>query len=144
MAIKIRNTADDSLGAVSIGDGKSLKIWVENGKRIVEMVEDTVEDVLDIMPQVENIWGEIKRLFENIWNGRFPCVIRVDGLDYVYTQQTAPWKGIDKVMYLYLSPDSETGLSQNVYHVLFCHENPSLQEAKNALYREIKAAGYTK
>ena len=138
MSIEIRNTNDDSLGAVLMDGGKCLKIWEENGKRIVELVDEAVGDILDIMPEVENVWNKIKGLFENIWNGRFPCVIRIQGMDYVYTMQTAPWQGIDKVMYLHL--DERTG----TYHALFVHENPSLQEAKNALYREIKAAGYTK
>jgi hypothetical protein len=141
MAIEIRKTGDDSLGAVLMDGGKCLKIWEEKGKRIVELVDEAVDDILDIMPEVENVWNKIKGLFENIWNGRFPCVIRKDGNDYVYTIQPAPWKGIDKVMYQYAGKD-HTG--NWFYEALFAHESPSLQEAKNALYREIKAAGYTK
>jgi hypothetical protein len=140
MSIKIRKTNDDSLGAVLMDGGKCLKIWEEKGKRIVELVDEATYDILDIMPEVEKVWNKIKDLFENIWNGRFPCIIRIGGLDYVYTEQPAPWKGIDKVMYLCLSDDK----TYNSHDVIFVHESPNLLEAKNALYREIKAAGYVK
>jgi hypothetical protein len=136
----IRETADNSLGAISMGKGKSLKIWLEDGRRVVQLVDDAMEDILDIMPEVESVWHNIKSLFDNMFNSRFPCVIIHEGSDYIYTIQPAPWKGIDKVMYL----NTEKGELHWTFDYLFMHEHANLQEAKNMLYRELKERGYAK
>jgi hypothetical protein len=141
MKVEIRNTADDSLGAISMGDNKSLKVWLDGGKRVVELVDTAIDDILDVVEEGKGLWHKIKYLFDNLFNTRFPCVIRKDGVDYTYTLQPAPWEGVDKAMYLSLSTDNK---SLRAYKILFIEKHKNLQKAKDLLYEQIKTAGYTK
>lgn len=129
---KYVNTTDDSIGAKLLGDGKALVAREINGTKVVEIINETNEIIDQVAPVVTQIINKLVDFFNSIFH-RFPTVIVVEGMHYVFTEQKAPFKAIDKVFYL---------CEEDPNYRLFEHEAQNMPTAKRALRKELKSMGY--
>jgi hypothetical protein len=126
------NTTDDSIGAKLLGNGKALVAREINGTKVVEIINETNEIIDQVAPVLKQIINKLVDFFNSIFH-RFPTVIKVEGKNYIFTIQPAPFKAIDKVFYL---------CEDDPNYRLFEHEGKNLPEAKRGLRKELKDLGY--
>lgn len=130
---KFVSTKDDSLGGKLLDNGKVLIARDIDGRKVVEIVEETADIIDKLLPLAQHIIEALKNFFNNIFQ-RFPHVIIVNGANYVFTIQPAHGiKSPDKVFYM--STDDRND-------ILFFQEAPTLGKAKNQLFKELKSEGY--
>jgi transcriptional regulator of heat shock response len=129
---KYVNTKDESLGAKLLENGKALVAREVNGKKVVEIIDQT-SDILDqALPIVQKIIQQLVDFFNSVFH-RFPTVIVVEGKNYIFTTQPAPFKAIDRVFYL---------CEEDPNYRMFEHEGKNLYQAKQQLRKELKSLGY--
>lgn len=125
-------TTDESLGAKLIGDGKALVAREVNGRKFVEIIEETSDIIDKALPIVQHIIQQLVDFFNSVFC-RFPTVIVLDGQNYIFTIQPSPFKGIDKVFYMNEEDKND---------IIFEHEDTRLPRAKKELRKELKSLGY--
>ena len=123
---KYVNTTDESLGAKLLDNGKALVAREVNGKKVVEIIDQTSEILDQALPVLEEIIKKLINFFNSVFH-RFPTVIVIDGQNFVFTQQPSPFKGIDKVFYL---------CEEDPHYREFEHEGKSMYLAKKGLKEE--------
>ena len=131
------NTTDDSLGARIISEDKIAVARVIEGKNVIEIIENAemIKNLIDkALPILEHILKALIDFFSSLCNP-FPTVIVVSGKNYVFTEQKAPFKAIDKVFYM----NAEDG--NDIIHM---YEAPHMPKAKRELKKELKSLGYIK
>ena len=130
------STTDDSLGARIISKDKIAVARIIEGKKVIEIIEgaEQIKDIIDAaLPILQHILQDLIDFFRSF--NPFPTVIVIDGENYFYTEQKAPFKAIDKVFYM-------NDYDKN--DVKFVYEAPHMQKAKRELKKELKALGYIK
>lgn len=135
--MKYVSTTDDSIGARFINDEKIAVARVIEGKRVIEIIEDAdkIKDIVDkVLPILEHILQALIDFFRSF--NPFHTVLVIDGRNYVYTEQKAPFKAIDSVFYMW-----QEG---NECDIRFRYEAPHMQKAKRELKKELKSLGYIK
>lgn len=134
MAFQYVKTTDNSIGGLLIDGEKVVTATIENGRKIVEILTATQEQLDNILPIASAIVKKLIDFFGSIFQP-FPCVIRIEGQNYIYTQQRAPWAAIDKVFYM----NEE---DKNI--LLFEHEAKTMPKANTGLRKQLKGLGYMK
>ncbi len=127
-------TTDDSIGAELLGNGKARVAREIEGRKVVEIIEETSDIIDEALPILQHIIQQLKDFFNAIFN-RFPCVIVEKGNNYVFTEQRAPWKAIDRVFYM----NADDGNDK-----IFEFEAPTIGKARNLLYKQLKQSRYVK
>lgn len=127
-------TTDDSLGGMLIGDNKIVTATIIEGRKVVEILEATKEQLENILPLAATIIKQLREFFNSIFN-RFPCVIKVGDIHYIFTEQKAPWKAIDKIFYM----NSEDGNDK-----IMEFDATTMGAAKLQLFKALKERGYVK
>lgn len=129
---KYVSTKDGSIGGKLLDNGKVLVATKVNGTKVVEIVE-LVDDIIDqTLPIARNILKALQDFFNDVLH-RFPPVIKVAGIEYVFTVQPAPWKAIDRMFY-------QSTLDAN--DQMFKHEGETKGECRKKLRKELKEYGY--
>jgi len=135
MAKYVATKDDDSIGAKLLDDETAVIAKMIDGRKVVEIIKgaEKVNEVIDkALPIVSEILQKLADFFNSIFH-RFPTVIIMDGVSYVYTIQPSPFKGIDRVFYMSTEDKND---------ILFLHEDPKLPRAKKELRKELKQFGY--
>ena len=134
--IQYVNTKDDSLGARIINDDKIAVARIIEGKRVIEIIEDAnqIKDIIDkALPILQHILQALIDFFRSF--NPFPTVIVVDGNNYFYTEQKAPFKALDSVFYMN---------NEDKNDIILRYESPYMPKAKRELKKELKDLGYIK
>jgi hypothetical protein len=125
-------TKDGSIGGKLVGDDKVLVATVIDGQKVVEIVEITSDIIDQVAPVLTKIIRALQDFFNSVFH-RFPTVIKVNGKNYVFTEQKAPFKAIDRVFYMN---------NEDKNDILFKHEAQQMPQAKKELRKELKSMGY--
>ena len=131
------NTTDDSLGARIISEDKIAVARVIDDSNVLEIIEDAemIKNLIDkALPILEHVLKALIDFFSSVFNP-FPTVIVVGGQNYVFTEQRAPFKAIDRVFYM----NAEDGND-----ILYMFEDKHMQKARRELRKELKSLGYLK
>lgn len=134
---KYVNTKDDSLGARILSDDKIAVARIIDDRKVVEIIEgaEQIKQIIDTaIPILDHIIKALIDFFSSIFNP-FPCVIVLDGQNYVFTEQKAPFKAIDRVFYM--NQDEKNDIK-------FMFEAQHMPKAKRELRKELKSLGYIK
>jgi len=130
--MKFVPTTDNSIGGMLIEGNKVVTATIIDGRKVVEIIEATAEQLDNILPLAAKIIQQLKEFFRSLFN-RFPCVIVEGGVSYVLTEQPAPWKGIDRVFYMSIVDQNDC---------IYMEEAQSMTKAKNEMFKALKVKGY--
>ena len=61
--MKAFETKDDSLGIIELPKGHKVKVTVKDGRKVLEKIEMTIEDIAELIPLGEKILDKILALF---------------------------------------------------------------------------------
>ena len=125
-------TTDNSIGGMLIEGNKVVTATIIEGRKVVEILDATKEQLENILPLVSAIYNQLKDFFSSIFNP-FPCVIKVGDDTFVRTEQFAPFGAIDRIFYM----DS---VDANVR--MFEFEGKTMGKAKKQLKQALKEQGY--
>ena len=125
-------TKDDSIGGILLDNGKVLIAKKVNGRKVVEIIEQTSDIIEKVLPIAKKIIAAIQDFLNSIFF-RFPCVIVQDKKTYVFTMQPAPFKAIDRVFYM-------NELDRN--DIIYLCEDERMVSAKASLRNTLKGLGY--
>jgi len=132
--MKYISTTDDSIGARIINENKIAVARLIQGKRVIEIIEDAdqIKEIVDkAIPIVQHILQALIDFFRSF--NPFHTVIVIDGKNYIYTEQKAPFKAIDSVFYMNDEDKNDIKFRYDAIH---------MQKAKRELKKELKALGY--
>lgn len=135
--MKYVNTTDESIGGMLHDDGKLSIVTLIDGLEKVEIIEDLekVKDIIDTaLPIATAILKALINAFSSIVNP-FPVIITQNDEDFRFTEQRAPFSGIDRVFYM-----SE----QDKENIIYLHEDKRMPRAKRELRLQLKELGYIK
>ena len=127
-------TTDNSIGGMLIEGNKVVTATIVEGRKVVEILEATEDQLKNILPLASNIYNLLKDFFQSIFNP-LPCVIKLDGEDYVRTEQFAPFSAIARIFYM-------SNIDANVR--IFEFEGKTMGKAKRQLRQALKEQGYIK
>lgn len=130
--MKFVKTTDDTLGGRLLDNGDVVTAIIKNGKKTVEIVKATTEQLENLIPAFSALWNQLSAFFESIFN-RFPCIIVIDGKEYVFTEQRAIGKAEDRAFYMN---------DEDKNDVKFMHSAKTLFKVRNQLHRTLKDLGY--
>ena len=130
--MKFVATTDDSIGGMLIDGNKVVTATVIDGRKVVEIIEATEDQLKNILPGLSSIYNQLKEFFMSLFN-RFPCAIVEGGNTYILTEQPAPFKGIDRVFYMNDADKNDC---------IYMEEAVSMTKAKNELFKALKVKGY--
>ena len=120
------------LGGKISNNGKNVIVAsVEDGLKVIEIIERTLPQIGDIIERGADIFNELKQFFDDLFN-KMPHVIIVDGVRYRYTEQKAGGKALDIVRY-------QGELDANL--VLIEIKEPRMIKARNEMYEQLIIQG---
>lgn len=127
-------TKDDTIGAKWEKD-KLITAKIIEQRKVVELIEDPeiIKQIIDVsIPVIGELLSILISFFSSVLNP-FPCIIAIEGKNYVLTMQKAPLKAIDKIFYMNEEDKND---------IIFPFEGQTMQKAKNQLKKELKNLGY--
>ena len=140
--MKFVKTTDDSIGGRLLDTGEIITAIVKDGRNVITKKKATPEQLDNIINNSVALFYELKFFFDNILN-HLPCVIEIDGNDYVKTEQRAPSRAAtDRIYYEWIGEyfEDDEQMTKRVYQF----EAPTIGEAKKLLRKALREDNWIK